>query len=517
MIYDHVIVGAGSAGAVLAARLSEDPTRRVLLVEAGPDYASREQTPADLLDSRDLASLSHDWQYSAAPVAGRRIPYRRGKVSGGTSAINAAAAQWGRPEDFAAWVDRGNPAWSWQRVLPAFRKLETDPCGPPGWHGTEGPVTISRYADDELIPVQRGFQEACVQAGFAAVGDHNADTGSGVGPWPLNRSGTTRISSAISHLEPARGRANLIIRAGTTVLRVLFEGSQGREGRRASGVELSDGQRILAAQVLLCAGSIGSPSILVHSGIGPAQDLRRLGISCRHDAPGVGANLWDHAAVPVYLRPLPGQCVPGRDPRFQVLARCSSAGGSEGDDLQLVMTSHLNISGMAALLAEAGVPVVAVLRAALMLPVGCGRLQWTSNDPSTPPDIELNYLAEESDRLRLRQVTRTAWQLVQSPPLASRIGGVLALDEQTIASDAQLDAYMRAQIGTYCHALGTARMGRASDAGAVVDEQCRVHGIEALRVVDASVMPVVPRVVPNLTVMMIAERVAGAIDTGVLP
>ena len=309
---DYIIVGAGSAGGAVAARVSADPSRSVLLLEAGPDYATEAETPPDLLDGGRLAGMAHDWNYSAVPSAGRTMPYRRGRVVGGTSAINAAAAVWPRPDDFEHWVALGNTEWSWSEVQPWLRRVEADQDAPDrSIHGTNGPVPIRRFGPDELIPVQRAFATACQDVlGLYSVADHNdVRTPGGVGAWPMNRrSDNTRVSSALAYLSGCRSRPNLQIRANAHVARLTVE--QGR----ATGVELASGERVKAGSgVVLCAGALSTPAILMRSGIGDSSVLARLGIEPVLARPGVGARLYDHAAVPIRLVPLPGECDPVRD------------------------------------------------------------------------------------------------------------------------------------------------------------------------------------------------------------
>jgi choline dehydrogenase len=505
--FDYVVVGAGSAGVPLAVHLSEDASVRVLLVEGGPDYPRPETVPADLLDALHNPSEVHGWGYVASPVPGRWTPYQRGRLVGGTSAVNACLAIRATPSDFDEWVRLGNLDWSWENVLPFFRALEDDqdyPGDSDGVHGAGGPVPVVRWRGDELVAVQGCFYRACRAAGFAHLPDHNHPDAVGVGPLPMNRDGLTRVSTARAYLDPARDRPNLTVWPNAIVDRVHVSGT------RAVGVDLiRDGaqQAVHADRVVLCAGAVNTPGILCQSGIGPANSLRGLGIRTVVDLPGVGQRLADHPSVPLWLVPRS----PDADltaPTFQVAARYSDPDGTEVNDVTVFASSAIDLSGDPALVAELGTAVAFGIHPVLMRPHGTGRLTLTGRDPRHQPTIALDFLSEPEDLRRLMAGVRLAWELAHGPQMAPVVGRVAGLDAATLTSHDALASYVRANVDSFCHALGTARMGPDSDPGAVVDQRCRVRGVDNLWIADASVMPAVPSVPPNLTTIMIGERVA---------
>jgi choline dehydrogenase len=502
----YVIVGAGSAGAVLAARLTENPASEVLLLEAGPDYPSREKTPTELLDARGVAA-THDWEYTASPVGGRSGPYPRGKVVGGTSSINAALAVRGTPADFRDWVASGCSEWGWDDVLPFFLRLESDLDYRDDLHGVSGPVPVCRWTAGDLVPEQRAFYAACRAAGFRHIGDHNhpgAGDVRGVGPLPMNRRGLERVSTARAYLDPARQRPNLTIRPGCLVDKVRFAGS------RAVGVDLAIGREretVEADRVILSAGAIGSPAILLRSGIGPGGHLAAMGIALVVDLPAVGARLWDHPGVSMLLAPRPG-FGDLNAPCLQVVARYLDGESPDRGEVFLFLASGVDVTGLPGVEADVGGPVGMELCPVLMRPRAAGRLALHSADPHQQPAIELDFAADPEDLRRMKDAVRLMHDLARSAEMSVVTRGVAGLSDATAASADALTAYIREHVDTFGHALGTAPMGSPGDQGAVVSQHCQVHGTDNLWVVDASVMPTVPAVPPHMTTIMIAERAA---------
>jgi choline dehydrogenase len=525
MKYDVVIVGGGAAGCVLAGRLAADAHTSVLLLEAGPDYAHPDHLPDEVKFGHtrfaEAPDSQHNWALRGTITEEQgAIHVAQGKVIGGGSSINGQAMQRGFPEDFDSWATLGNDEWSYEKVVPFFRKSERDLDIQDNYcHGADGPMPVRRRQTGPWPPLQQAFHAACLQAGFGTTNDKNGLHPAGLGISPSNNIDGVRMSTAMTHLSPVRRYLNLTVRGGVFVRKVMI-----KDGK-AVGVEAESGGKVFqiaADRMVLSAGAIRSPHLLLLSGIGPADQLQQFGIPVVRDVPGVGHNLMNHLSAQLTFKVKDGISLTAHRDAAHFSLHYTAEGSSYSNDMVLRSSTVVDerqerVPGVRTkyLAGDVAPERVARINCTLGLPDGSGYVRLASADPGVQPSFNYCYLQHPNDIRRVRQGLRLAAKLLESDAYKEVVDYRIHPANDILANDDALDLWIRQTVGTARHVSGTCKMGPDTDPMAVVGQHCRVKGVQGLWVADASVMPRIPRSGgSHATVIMIGERVVDWIAAG---